>query len=47
MIGKILQFFKKKRVSVVLRQHDNFSIKISTGTFYYLGSKKGKSVINN
>lgn len=47
MICKILHFFKKKPVAVVLMQHNNFSIQTTTGTFYYLGSKKGKSVINN
>lgn len=46
MIGKILQFFKNKPVPVVLRQHTNFKIETPAGTFYYLGSGKGKSVIN-
>ncbi|MCH7382170.1 MULTISPECIES: hypothetical protein [Acinetobacter] len=46
MIGKILHLFKKKPVPVVLKPQANFKIDTPSGAFYYLGSSKGKSVIN-
>ncbi len=46
MICKILQLFKNKPVAVVLKQNTNFKLETPSGTFYYLGSSKGKSVIN-